>query len=115
MVQEAHASSATTEIIINRFAKYYSPVVIVISALIVIFPAVLGAFGVGTYLEDIKEWARRALVMLVIACPCALVMSTPIAIVCGITAAARKGALIKVPYISFLFLKSSYFLEYSSM
>ena len=96
MVQEAQASSATTEILINRFAKYYTPVVIVISALIVVVPAILGASGVGTYLKDISDWGRRALVMLVIACPCALVMSSPIAIVCGITAAARKGVLVKV-------------------
>lgn len=96
MVEEAQASSATTEILLNRFAKFYTPIVIAVSALIVIFPAILGASGVGTYLEDISEWGRRALVMLVIACPCALVMSTPIAIVCGITAAARKGALVKV-------------------
>lgn len=95
MVQEAQSSSTETEAIINRFAKFYTPIVMLISALLVIIPAILGAAGVGTYLQDIREWGRRALVMLVISCPCALVMATPIAVVCTITAAARKGAMVK--------------------
>ena len=95
LVQEAQTSSARTEIAINRFAKYYTPAVVIVAALVVGIPAILGAAGVGSYSQEIREWGRRALVLLVIACPCALVMSTPIAVVCGITAAARKGALIK--------------------
>ena len=95
LVQEAQTGSARTEIAVNRFAKYYTPAVVIVAALVVIIPAILGAAGVGTYLQEIREWGRRALVLLVIACPCALVMSTPIAVVCGIIAAARKGALIK--------------------
>lgn len=95
LVQEAQSSSTVTEAIINRFAKFYTPLVVLISALLVVIPAILGAAGVGTYLQDIREWGRRALVMLVISCPCALVMATPIAIVCSISAAARKGALVK--------------------
>ena len=95
LVQEAQTGSATTEVAINRFAKYYTPAVVIVAALVVIIPAILGAAGVGTYSQELREWGRRALVLLVIACPCALVMSTPIAVVCGITSAARKGALIK--------------------
>ena len=95
LVQEAQTGSARTEIAINRFAKYYTPAVVIVAALVVVIPAILGAAGMGTYSQEIREWGRRALVLLVIACPCALVMSTPIAVVCGITAAARKGALIK--------------------
>ncbi|XP_078383975.1 uncharacterized protein LOC144666414 [Oculina patagonica] len=95
LVQEAQTGSARTEVAINRFAKYYTPAVVIVAALVVVIPAILGAAGVGTYSQELKEWGRRALVLLVIACPCALVMSTPIAVVCGITAAARKGALIK--------------------
>ena len=68
---------------------------VIAAALVVIIPAILCEGGVGTYTEEIKEWGRRALVLLVIACPCALVMSTPIAVACDITSAARKGALIK--------------------
>ena len=95
LVQKAQASSARTEIAINRIAKYYTPAVVIVAALVVVIPAILGAAGVGSYSQEIREWGRRALVLLVIACPCALVMSTPIAVVCGIIAAARKGALIK--------------------
>ena len=95
LVQEAQSGSARTEIAINRFAKYYTPAVVITAALVAVVPAILGAADVGTYSQELKEWGRRALVLLVIACPCALVMSTPIAVVCSITAAARKGALIK--------------------
>ena len=95
MFKKLKTGSARTEIAINRFAKYYTPAVVIVAALVVIIPAILGAAGVGTYLQEIREWGRRALVLLVVACPCALVMSTPIAVVCGITAAARKGALVK--------------------
>ena len=95
LVQKAQTGSATTEIAINRFAKYYTPLVVITAALVFVVPAILGATKVGTYSQELKEWGRRALILLVIACPCAMVMSTPIAVVCGITAAARKGALIK--------------------
>ena len=95
LVQEAQTGSSRTEIAINRLAKYYTPVVVIAAALVVVVPAILGAAGVGTYSQELEEWGKRALVILLIACPCSLVMSTPIAVVCGITAAARKGALIK--------------------
>lgn len=95
LVQEAQTGSANTELAINWFAKYYTPAVVIAAVLVIVIPAILGAAGVGSYSNEIKEWGRRALVLLVIACPCALVMSTPIAVVCGITAAARKGSLIK--------------------
>ena len=95
LVQEAQTSSTRTEVAINRFAKYYTPAVVIVAALVFVIPAILGAAGVGTFSQELKEWGRRALVLLVIACPCALVMSTPIAVVCSITAATRKGALIK--------------------
>ena len=95
MVQEAQTGSTRTEVAINRFAKYYTPAVVIVAVLVFVIPAILGAAGVGTYSQELKEWGRRALVLLVIACPCALVMSAPIAVVCSITAAARKGALIK--------------------
>ena len=95
LVEEAQTGSSRTEIAINRLAKYYTPAVVIAAALVVVLPAILGAAGVGTYSQELEEWGKRALVILLIACPCALVMSTPIAVVCGITAAARKGALIK--------------------
>ena len=95
LVQEAQAGSARIEVVINKFSKYYTPAVVTGAALMFVIPLILGAAGVGNYSQEIKQWGIRALVILVIACPCALVMSTPIAVVCSITAAARKGALIK--------------------
>ena len=93
LVQVAQAGSARMEVVINSFSKYYTPTVVTGALLLFFIPLILSAAGVGTY--SLKEWGIRALVILVIACPCALVMSTPIAVVCSITAAARKGALIK--------------------
>jgi len=95
LVQEAQAGSARIEVVINTFSKYYTPTVVAGAALMFLIPLILGAAGVGNYSQELKQWGIRALVILVIACPCALVMSTPIAVVCSITAAARKGALIK--------------------
>jgi len=95
LVQEAQTGSTRTEVAINRFAKYYTPTVVIVAVFVFVIPAILGAADVGTYSQELAEWGRRALVLLVIACPCALVMSAPIAVVCSITAAARKGALIK--------------------
>ena len=95
LVQEAQSGSARIEVVINRFSKYYTPTVVAAAALMFLIPLILGAAGVGNYSQELKQWGIRALVILVIACPCALVMSTPIAVVCSITAAARKGALIK--------------------
>ena len=95
LVQEAQTGSARIEVVINTFSKYYTPTVVTGAALMFLIPLILGAAGVGTYSQELKQWGIRALVVLVVACPCALVMSTPIAVVCSITAAARKGALIK--------------------
>ena len=58
-------------------------------------PAILGAAGGGTYSEEITKWGRRVVLLLVKAFSCALVVLTPIVVVCDITAAARKGAPIK--------------------
>ena len=71
LVQEAQTSSARTEVAINRFAKYYTPAVVIVAVLVFVIPAILGAAGVGTYSQELKEWGRRALVLLVVACPCA--------------------------------------------
>ena len=95
LVQEAQSGSARIEVVINTFSKYYTPTVVTAAALMFLIPMILGAAGVGNYSQELKQWSIRALVILVLACPCALVMSTPIAVVCSITAAARKGALIK--------------------
>lgn len=88
MVEEAHAQRAPSQTFVERFAAYYTPAVIGVGALIAIVPPVLFA-------EPFEDWFYRALVLLVIACPCALVISTPVTIVSGLTNAARRGILIK--------------------
>jgi Cd2+/Zn2+-exporting ATPase len=87
-VQEAQATRAPTQRFVDTFARYYTPAVFAIA----ITTAVLPPLAAGA---DWFTWVYRALVLLVIACPCALVLSTPISVVSGLTAAARRGILIK--------------------
>ncbi|MBP6338935.1 MAG: cadmium-translocating P-type ATPase [Vitreoscilla sp.] len=87
-VQEAQGSRAPTQRFVDTFSAYYTPSVFVLAlALALVPPLAMGA--------DWFTWIYRALVMLVIACPCALVISTPVSVVSGLTAAARRGILIK--------------------
>lgn len=87
-VQEAQASRAPTQRFVDTFARYYTPAVFAVAIAVALLPPLLmGA--------DWLTWVYRALVLLVIACPCALVLSTPISVVSGLTAAARRGILVK--------------------
>jgi Cd2+/Zn2+-exporting ATPase len=88
LVERAQAQRAPSQAWVDRFAQRYTPIVLVLAALVAIVPPLVvdGAFAV---------WGYRALVLLVIACPCALVLSTPISIVSALAAAARHGVLIK--------------------
>ncbi len=94
MVAEAQSRRAPSQRMIDRFAHYYTPSVVVLALLVAVVPPLL--FGAPFF--DTPEghgWFYRALSMLVIACPCALVISTPVTVVSAITAAARRGVLIK--------------------
>ncbi|MGZ4948306.1 MAG: heavy metal translocating P-type ATPase [Halobacteriota archaeon] len=87
LVDEAQRKKTPTEAFIDRFSYYYTPIVITLAALVVIIPVLLG--------EPFSVWFYRGLVLLVISCPCAMAISTPVSMVSGLTAAARRGLLIK--------------------
>ena len=88
MVEEAQQQRAPAQRFVDTFAKYYTPAVMVLAVILAIAPPLLFA-------QPWDTWIYRALVLLVIACPCALVISTPVSVVSGLTAMARAGVLIK--------------------
>ncbi len=87
-VEEAQGSRAPTQRFVDQFAKYYTPSVFFFALAVAVIPPI---FMGGAWFD----WVYRALVLLVVACPCALVISTPVSIVSGLAAAARKGILVK--------------------
>ncbi|HWK64060.1 MAG TPA: heavy metal translocating P-type ATPase [Rhizobiaceae bacterium] len=88
LVEEAQESRAPTERFIDRFSRYYTPGVLVVGALVAILPPLFFA-------EPWGEWIYKGLAILLIGCPCALVISTPAAVAAGLAAGARKGMLMK--------------------
>ncbi len=88
LVEGASRAKARTERFVTRFARVYTPIVVGAAALVAFGPPIAG-------LGSLSEWAYRALVLLVISCPCALVVSVPLAYFAGIGGAARRGVLIK--------------------
>jgi Cd2+/Zn2+-exporting ATPase len=88
LVEEAQESKAPTERFIDRFSRYYTPAVVVVAALVAVVPPL--AFG-GLW----SAWVYKGLAILLIGCPCALVISTPAAIAASLSAGARRGLLLK--------------------
>lgn len=94
LVEEASARKAPTELFIRRFARVYTPAVFGLAVLVVLVPWLLSAVGL-TASYDFGQRFGRALIFLVIACPCALVISVPLGYFAGIGAASRRGILFK--------------------
>ena len=88
LVAEAQEQKSPTQRFVDVFARYYTPVVTILALLIFLIPPLLMD-------GDWSTWLYRASVLLIIACPCALVISTPVSIVAGLTALARRGVLVK--------------------
>lgn len=88
LVTEAQEQKAPTQRMVDTFAHYYTPAVTLAALAVFVIPPLVGG---GSW----SDWLYRACVLLIIACPCALVISTPVSIVAGLTALARRGVLVK--------------------
>jgi len=88
LVENAASKKAKTENFITRFARYYTPVVVLLAFLLAVLPPLI-------FMSEWRLWIHRALVFLVISCPCALVLSVPMGFFAGIGAAAKNGILVK--------------------
>ena len=91
LVEEAGERKTKTENFITKFAKYYTPIVVLLALLLTIIPPIF----TGITLQNFQTWGYRALIFLVISCPCALVISIPLSFFAGIGAASKNGILIK--------------------
>ncbi len=89
LVRAAEGRRAPIEYFVQRFARIYTPVVTVAAVATILLPPLIGASGTSL------DWFIRGITLLVIACPCALVIATPVTVVSGLTSAARHGVLIK--------------------
>ncbi|HND53190.1 MAG TPA: cation-translocating P-type ATPase, partial [Pirellulaceae bacterium] len=99
LIEQARSSRAPTERFVDRFARWYTPTVMALAVSVAILPALGVWAGIVEPSVDMTrylvEWLHRGLVLLVIACPCALVISTPLTITCGLHQATRLGVVVK--------------------
>ena len=102
LVESADRNKSKSEAFITRFARIYTPIVVFAALALAIVPPMLGAMGIatslmggGTFGENFPLWLNRALIFLVVSCPCALVISVPLTFFGGIGGASRNGILIK--------------------
>ncbi len=87
-VEQAQSARAPTQRFVDRFARLYTPAILGLALAVALLPPLFGSLPV-------QQWIYRALVLLVVACPCALVIATPVTLVSGLAAAARRGILVK--------------------
>lgn len=92
-VQEARATRAPIERLVDRFARYYTPAVVILATLVALIPPLVSTMSGQP--ADWRNWIMRGLVLLVISCPCALVIATPVAIVSALANAAKHGILVR--------------------
>ena len=96
LTENASERKTKAEAFITRFAKVYTPMVALLAALLAFaVPLVLHLFGIQSFIEAFPQWSERALTMLVISCPCALVISVPLGYFCGLGNASKNTVLIK--------------------
>ena len=95
MVTEAQSRQSKSQKFIDRFAKYYTPAMVVMAVLVATIPPLFFNAPFLNLTDGTRGWLHRALALLVIGCPCALVISTPVTMVAALTRAAREGVLFK--------------------
>ena len=95
LVEQAQAQRSPAERFIDRFARYYTPAVVVIALLVVAIPVLVFGGALLDAPDGSKGWLYRGLTLLIIACPCALVISIPVTVVSGLTRLAHLGVLVK--------------------
>lgn len=88
LIEDAHTKKSKSEKFITKFAKYYTPTVVILAALIATVPSIVNP-------DSWNDWVYKGIVFLVVSCPCALVLSIPLSYFCGIGNASRHGILIK--------------------